>query len=168
MNFGHFFWKCWKCKILIRVQEKQKQNIIISGGRPPLIFLLPGRVSPFPRFRRPWRRVWSDVLWSQSFLCSAIRGAPRGGSGGPTPFRPKNTRFWGFLPLNYVICNLADCVLKVFAMWDDRGSLQQGNEITYGWFFAPYWPLYVHICKFLPPPPLEKILGAPLTTGNHG
>ena len=60
------------------------------------------------------------------------RGAPTGGGGGkgPSPLGPKqNSRFSGFLPLNYVICNFAACVLKLFAMYEDRGSLQHGKEL---------------------------------------
>ena len=45
----------------------------------------------------------------------------RGGSGGPWDL--KNTRFSVFLPLNYVIFIFATRVLKVFALWKDRGSL---------------------------------------------
>ena len=38
------------------------------------------------------------------------------------PLGPKNTIFAMFIPLNYVIFVCAKRVLKLFAMWKDRGS----------------------------------------------
>ena len=73
----------------------------------------------------------------------------------------KKTLFSGFLPLNYVICIFAACVLKLFAMREDRWSLQHGKELTKGLFFAPFWPLYMGMNGYMglfspPPPPWEN------------
>ena len=48
------------------------------------------------------------------------------------PWDLKNTRFSGFLTLNYVICIFPACFLKIFAMWENRGSwsLQHGSELA--------------------------------------
>ena len=59
-----------------------------------------------------------------------VRGAPKGDREVRPPWDLKNTRFWGFPPLNYLNCNFEECVLKLFAMWENRGSLQHGNEST--------------------------------------
>ena len=58
-------------------------------------------------------------------LSVVCRGAPTGGGRGP-PWDLKNTMFSGFLPLNYVIWIFEVCFLKLFAMWEDWGSLQYG------------------------------------------
>ena len=59
---------------------------------------------------------------------------PRGGPGGPgpSPWDLLNTRFSGFLLLNYVLYNFAACVRMIFAMWEGRGSLQHGSVPTMG------------------------------------
>ena len=64
------------------------------------------------------------------------------------------------LSLNYVIRIFATCARKIFAMWKDRASLQRGSGLRTVDIFAPYWPLYKKISAR--PPPLEKVLGAPL------
>ena len=40
----------------------------------------------------------------------------------------KNTIFGGFFPVKLRNLQLEACVLKLFAMWEDRGSLQHGKE----------------------------------------
>ena len=58
-------------------------------------------------------------------------GAHPGGGGGVwPPWDLKNTRFLSFLLLNYVIYSFAAYVLKLFAVWGDRGSVQHGKELT--------------------------------------
>ena len=53
-----------------------------------------------------------------------LRGAPKGRARvpGPSPWSLHNTKFSVFLPLNTVIFVFATRVLKLFAMWKDRGS----------------------------------------------
>ena len=85
---------------------------------------------------------------------------PRGG-GGPG-WNLSSARFSWFLPLNYVIWIVAAWVRMLFAMWEDRASLQHGDRLTLGEYFAPYWPVAIIQENFCSGPPLEKILGAPL------
>ena len=53
-----------------------------------------------------------------------------GGPRGPSPLGPKNSRFSGFIQLNYVSCIFVACVFKLFVMWEGRGSLQHSKELT--------------------------------------
>ena len=53
------------------------------------------------------------------------RGTPTGTRGPGLPRDLKKTL--GFLQQNCVIRNFAGCVLKLFAIWEDRGSLQQAS-----------------------------------------
>ena len=48
---------------------------------------------------------------------------PKGFHSEPLPLEPKNIKFSRFLQLTYVNCNLQECVLKPFAVYEDRGSL---------------------------------------------
>ena len=75
---------------------------------------------------------------------------------GPPPCDLKKTRIRGFLQLNYVICNFAEFVLKLFVMWEDRERLQHGKELIKVGFFFRTLPatMYENICS--PPPPLRK------------
>ena len=58
---------------------------------------------------------------------------------------------------------IAAHVLSLF-MWEDRGSLQHGSELTWVWYFAPYWPLCRVIFAWAH---LKKILGAPLVKATR-
>ena len=60
---------------------------------------------------------WSVVLYGQG------RTQGEGPGDRALPLEAKNTRFPVFLWLNFVICVFPACVLKLFAMWKDRGSL---------------------------------------------
>ena len=65
--------------------------------------------------------------------CTTVdRGAPKGRTQGPgpSPWDLPSTRFSGFILLNYIICIFAACVRNIFAMWEDRASLQYGIGLT--------------------------------------
>ena len=68
------------------------------------------------------------------FLEQSLTGThPSGGPGGPdSPLGAYSAiYFHGFFSLNYVICNFTNiCVRNMFAMWEDRASLQQGSRLT--------------------------------------
>ena len=53
-----------------------------------------------------------------------------GGGDGSVSCDKKTLDFVGYFRLNYVICNFAECALKLLAMWEDRGSIQHGKELT--------------------------------------
>ena len=67
------------------------------------------------------------------------RGAPKGRARGPgsSPWDLKSTSFSVFLLLNYVIFVLATRVLKLFAMWKDRGSLSMVRGLRKVYFSHP-------------------------------
>ena len=73
----------------------------------------------------------SNPPHESAVMTASDRGAPRGVTRGASlPLRPKNTIFSGFLPLNYTIGIFAACVLKLFAMWKNRRSLQHGSGLA--------------------------------------
>ena len=57
-------------------------------------------------------------------------GTHPGGGTRPLHLGPKKTSFLASFSLNYVIFIFAAGVLKPFAMWEDRGSLQHGKELV--------------------------------------
>ena len=90
---------------------------------------------------------WGAVIWKSAVIHAGLvwSGAhPRGrpGGSGPSPWDPPSTRCLGFILLNYIVCIFAACVRKLFAMWEDRASLQHGSAITFDWHFTPHWQLY--------------------------
>ena len=57
-------------------------------------------------------------------------GTHPGGGTRPLLLGPKKTRFSALFSLNYVIFIFTARVLKLFAMREDRGSLQHGKELV--------------------------------------
>ena len=111
-------------------------------------------------------QFWPDSVNLKFDLWSRSGPWPRSGldalkeaEGPPTPWDLKKSWFSGILPLNYMVyLRVAAHVLSLY-LWEDRGSLQHGSELTWGWYFAPFWLLCRVIFAWAH---LEKILGAPL------
>ena len=88
-----------------------------------------------------WKLEVERTIFSSLLECNAIRlmlslaevggrGARTGGRG--HPLEPKTLDFEGFFCKisNDVSFNFSECVSKLFPMWEDRGSLQHGKELT--------------------------------------
>ena len=92
------------------------------------------------------------------------RGAPKGRARGPPPppWDLKNTIFSGFLPLNYVIYIFEVCFLCFLLCGRTEEACGMVNSLRKVDCSHPTG--HYTRKKNFPPPPLEKILGAPLQT----
>ena len=117
-------------------------------------------------------RVVMSVNQNQQGFVTHInrQGRTQGGVPPPPPptpaLRPKNTLLSGFLPLNYVICVFAACLpsSNVFLV---RGSTEEACSMVVSLRKVDIlYPTGHYIYKILRPPPLDKIMGAPLFRVN--
>ena len=99
------------------------------------------------------------------------RDAPTGrGARPPPPCDLKTPDFEGFF-LNYEICNFAECVLKLFAMWEDRGSrssmVKSLRNVDFSHpIIAPYTVATIYEKFLLGPLPLIKYCVRHCTGGS--
>ena len=92
-----------------------------------------------------------EVLWGYSALCFllvpytvkfqqnpsqcesqrvTVRGAPTGGEGSPTPLGLEKRNIFRVSSAKLRDLHLWSVFFKLFAMWEDRGSLQDDKELT--------------------------------------